>query len=67
MQSSSPRALGDFKARGVEVDAVGKICEIYSGRAIASSVRVADECRSMEEIVNVSASDAKDRAGGLGA
>jgi phosphopentomutase len=43
-----PNLLDAFQAGHIEVHAVGKICDIYCGRAIASSVRVADNRDAME-------------------
>jgi len=39
--------LDSLAARGIEVHAVGKICDIYCGHGIASSVRVADNRDAM--------------------
>jgi phosphopentomutase len=40
-------ALDELAANGIEVYAVGKICDIYCGRGIASSVRVSDDRDAM--------------------
>lgn len=44
-----PSILDDLAARGVAVHAVGKICDIYCGHGIASSVRVSDNHDAMEK------------------
>jgi phosphopentomutase len=43
-----PNLLDELGSKGVEVHAVGKISDIYCGRAISSSVRVADNREAME-------------------
>jgi phosphopentomutase len=40
--------LDEFAARHVEVHAVGKICDIYCGHGVSSSVRVSDNRDAME-------------------
>jgi phosphopentomutase len=44
-----PSVLDALAARGVDVHAVGKICDIYCGHGIASSVRVQDNRDAMEK------------------
>lgn len=44
-----PSVLDALAGRGVEVHAVGKICDIYCGHGIASSVRVQDNRDAMEK------------------
>jgi phosphopentomutase len=44
-----PSILDRLAADGVPVHAVGKICDIYCGHGIASSVRVADNRDAMEK------------------
>lgn len=44
-----PSILDTLAGRGVEVHAVGKICDIYCGHGIASSVRVVDNRDAMEK------------------
>jgi phosphopentomutase len=44
-----PNLLDKLAAGNVEVHAVGKICDIYCGRGVASSVRVADNRDAMEK------------------
>lgn len=44
-----PSVLDSLAARGVGVHAVGKICDIYCGHGIASSVRVTDNKDAMEK------------------
>jgi phosphopentomutase len=44
-----PSILDSLAARGVEVHAVGKICDIYCGHGIASTVRVQDNRDAMEK------------------
>jgi phosphopentomutase len=41
--------LDQLAAKGVAIHAVGKICDIYCGHGIASSVRVADNRDAMEK------------------
>ncbi len=43
-----PNLLDELKARNIEVHAVGKICDIYCGRGISSSVRVINNRDAME-------------------
>lgn len=43
-----PGLLDQLAAGGIEVYAVGKICDIYCGHGIASSVRVRDNREAME-------------------
>ncbi len=44
-----PSVLDSLAAGGVPVHAVGKICDIYCGHGISSSVRVADNRDAMEK------------------
>jgi phosphopentomutase len=44
-----PCLLDELAAGGIEVFAVGKICDIYCGRGVASSVRVSDNRDAMEK------------------
>ena len=44
-----PSVLDRLSAAGVEVHAVGKICDIYCGHGITSSVRVSDNRDAMEK------------------
>ncbi len=44
-----PNLLDELGTRSVEVHAVGKICDIYCGRAITSSVRAGDNRDAMEK------------------
>jgi len=44
-----PSLLDSLAGKGVEVHAVGKICDIYCGHGIASSVRVTDNRDAMEK------------------
>lgn len=44
-----PSALDRLATAGVGVHAVGKICDIYCGHGIASSVRVSDNADAMEK------------------
>ncbi len=44
-----PSVLDSLASNGVPVHAVGKICDIYCGHGIASSVRVADNRDAMEK------------------
>jgi phosphopentomutase len=52
-----PSLLDELAAGGIEVYAVGKICDIYCGHGITSSVRVGDNRDAMEKtfdlLVNV--------------
>ena len=43
-----PTVLDRLEADGVAVHAVGKICDIYSGHGIASTVRVADNTEAVD-------------------
>jgi len=43
-----PSALDALAAKGIPVHAVGKICDIYCGHGVATSVRVADNREAME-------------------
>ena len=43
-----PNLLDELKTSKIEVHAVGKICDIYCGRGVSSSVRVADNREAME-------------------
>ena len=44
-----PSVLDDLAVRGIPVHAVGKICDIYCGHGITSSVRVTDNNDAMEK------------------
>lgn len=44
-----PSVLDELASKGVGVHAVGKICDIYCGHGIQSSVRVADNRDAMEK------------------
>ncbi|MDQ2864831.1 MAG: phosphopentomutase [Candidatus Eremiobacteraeota bacterium] len=44
-----PSILDVLAERGVDVHGVGKICDIYCGHGIASSVRIADNAEAMEK------------------
>jgi phosphopentomutase len=44
-----PNLLDELAMGYIEVHAVGKICDIYCGRAISSSVRAADDREAMEK------------------
>ncbi len=44
-----PNLLDELAAGNVDVHAVGKICDIYCGRSISSSVRVTDNRDAMEK------------------
>jgi len=44
-----PSVLDSLASRGVGVHAVGKICDIYCGHGIASSVRVTDNYDAMQK------------------
>ncbi|BDE07677.1 phosphopentomutase [Vulcanimicrobium alpinum] len=48
-----PTVLDRLEARGVPVHAVGKICDIYSGHGIASSVRVADNGEAVDRALEL--------------
>jgi len=43
-----PNLLDELKTGNIEVHAVGKICDIYCGRGVSSSVRAADNREAME-------------------
>ncbi len=43
-----PSVLDTLAEQGIQVHAVGKICDIYCGHGIASSVRVSDNADAME-------------------
>ena len=43
-----PNLLDELQTGDIEVHAVGKICDIYCGRGVSSSVRVADNRDAME-------------------
>jgi phosphopentomutase len=43
-----PNLLDELQTGDIEVHAVGKICDIYCGRAVSSSVRVTDNRDAME-------------------
>jgi phosphopentomutase len=44
-----PNLLDELRTRDVEVHAVGKICDIFCGRGVSSSVRVIDNRDAMEK------------------
>jgi phosphopentomutase len=44
-----PSVLDTLASRGIEVHAVGKICDIYCGQGIASSMRVTDNRDAMDK------------------
>ncbi len=44
-----PSILDELAGKGVPIHAVGKICDIYCGRGIETSVRVADNRDAMEK------------------
>ncbi len=44
-----PSVLDRMAAEGIPVHAVGKICDIYCGRGVATSVRVSDNRDAMEK------------------
>lgn len=48
-----PTVLDRLQAAGVPVHAVGKICDIYSGHGIASSVRVADNTEAVDRALSL--------------
>ena len=48
-----PTALDRLERAGVPVHAVGKICDIYSGHGIASSVRVADNGEAVDRALEL--------------
>ncbi|HEY0615580.1 MAG TPA: phosphopentomutase [Candidatus Elarobacter sp.] len=48
-----PTVLDRLEARGVPIHAVGKICDIYSGHGIASSVRVADNGEAVDRALEL--------------
>ncbi len=48
-----PSVLDTLAERGIDVHAVGKICDIYCGHGIASSVRVADNRDAMERTLEL--------------
>ncbi|MDB5039922.1 MAG: phosphopentomutase [Candidatus Eremiobacteraeota bacterium] len=48
-----PTVLDRLQAAGVPVHAVGKICDIYSGHGIASSVRVADNGEAVDRALEL--------------
>jgi phosphopentomutase len=43
-----PNLLDELRTGDIEVHAVGKICDIYCGRGVSSSVRIADNRDAME-------------------
>jgi phosphopentomutase len=43
-----PNLLDELKTGDIEVHAVGKICDIYCGRGVSSSVRVSDNREALE-------------------
>jgi phosphopentomutase len=51
-----PTVLDRLENGGVPVHAVGKICDIFSGHGIASSVRVADNGEAIDRALALSAS-----------
>jgi phosphopentomutase len=48
-----PCVLDELAAGGIEVHAVGKICDIYCGHGIASSVRVVDNRDALEKTLEL--------------
>jgi phosphopentomutase len=48
-----PTVLDRLESRGVPVHAVGKICDIYSGHGIATSVRVADNSEAVDRALSL--------------
>lgn len=48
-----PCVLDELAAGGIEVHAVGKICDIYCGHGIASSLRAVDNRDAMEKTLNL--------------
>jgi phosphopentomutase len=48
-----PTVLDRLEQSGVSVHAVGKICDIYSGHGIASSVRVADNGEAVDRALSL--------------
>ncbi len=48
-----PNMLDRFAAAAIPVHAVGKICDIYCGRGIASSVRVVDNSDAIEKALRI--------------
>jgi phosphopentomutase len=48
-----PTVLDRLEQAGVPVHAVGKICDIYSGHGIASSVRVADNGEAVDRALEL--------------
>jgi phosphopentomutase len=48
-----PTVLDRLELAGVPVHAVGKICDIYSGHGIASSVRVADNSEAIDRALEL--------------
>ncbi len=48
-----PTVLDRLERAGVSVHAVGKICDIYSGHGIASSVRVADNGEAVDRALSL--------------
>jgi phosphopentomutase len=48
-----PNLLDALAASGVGVHTVGKICDIFNGRGVASSVRVADNEEAMERTFDI--------------
>ena len=48
-----PCVLDELAARGIEVHAVGKICDIYCGHGIESSLRAVDDRDAMEKTLDL--------------
>jgi phosphopentomutase len=48
-----PNLLDELSAGSIEVHAVGKICDIYCGRSITSTVRAADNGDAMEKTIEL--------------
>jgi phosphopentomutase len=48
-----PNLLDELSTGHIEVHAVGKICDIYCGRAITSTVRAADNGDAMEKTIEL--------------
>ena len=48
-----PNLLDTLATSGIDVHAVGKICDIFTGRGVASSVRVADNEEAMQRTFEI--------------
>jgi phosphopentomutase len=51
--SPPPTVLDRLELAGVSVHAVGKICDIYSGHGIASSIRIADNDEAVDRALQL--------------